>query len=143
MLLPFSNGKGVDLAIDDHRSGVAGILYTNLDMGEKRGIYPMGMGDDVLIDVEHWPSLGHHTFLSHIVLLLPGKATRPYITSGGAANEGLHAGPFTTLWNIRASKPVGYPSAATFPDPHYPGMPWGFYLNFVGEFIPTLRILPS
>ena len=30
----FSNGEGVDLSLDNHRSQTHGILYTNVDLGE-------------------------------------------------------------------------------------------------------------
>ena len=30
----FSNGEGVDLSLDNHRSQTHGILYTNIDLGE-------------------------------------------------------------------------------------------------------------
>ena len=85
----FSEGSGIDMNMDHHRSANHSNLFTNLDCG---------------------------------------LCSRPFDSSGSAEN-GTHAGAFSTFWNI-----YGKPAQISLPEDDF-----GPVVNLIGNFVERPR----
>ena len=120
-VLPLHAGEGMCPFLSGGGDDLASRLTCSCTHACRQGHAPV---------LERWWPRPRSSHLLAAALIHVGKGTRPFL-SGGGPDRGLHGGTFTTYWNVRASSPIDAPplDVAT-----YAGKPFGFYLNFLGQF---------